>query len=110
VFAGLLPAPAPPAPGAHAIGPFAFGDPADVAGMLAKAGWTAIEIRGVEASAVVDRKAIADDGQPAFLGVPAPRLAEARAAVERNLAGFEVVDGRHRVPIAYFLVTATAAV
>jgi SAM-dependent methyltransferase len=108
-LAGLLPAPAPPAPCAHATGPFAFGDPTDVEGLLAAAGWGSIEVEGVETSTVVAREVIAEDGQAAFLGVPASRLGEASAAIDRHLAGFDVVDGRFRVPIAYFYVTASAA-
>lgn len=107
-LAGLVPN-REPAPGTHATGPFALSDRTEVAALLGAAGWGTVSIEGVEATAAVPRAAIADEGQPAFLGVPADRLGEARDAVERLLGGFDVVDGGYRVPIAYLVVTASAS-
>jgi len=107
-LAGLVPG-RETAPGAHVTGPFALSDPDEVAALLGATGWGPASIEAVEATATVPREAIADEGQPAFLGVPTDRLGEARDAVERLLEGFEVVDGNYRVPIAYFVVSAAAA-
>jgi SAM-dependent methyltransferase len=102
----LLPAPAPPAPGHHATGPFAFGELGEAERLLDAAGWEEVEVAAIASSAVVTRAAIADDGQAAFMGVDADRLDEARDALDAHLAPFERPDGRLEVPIAFFVVTA----
>ncbi len=103
---GLVAPPPPPAPGAHATGPFAFADPDDVRSLLAAAGWSSIDVVARSDTVTVERDAIADAGQPTFLGVPEDRLEEAWAAVDAHLAAFAVSASMVHVPIAYFLVTA----
>jgi SAM-dependent methyltransferase len=105
---GLLPEQVPPAPGAHSTGPFAFADPTDVKGILEASGWSDVRIDEHRSTAVVDRVAIADEGQPAFMGVAPEDLDEAHAAIDRHVSRFELPDGRLDVPIAYYVVSAVA--
>ena len=105
---GLVAPPPPPPRGAHPTGPFALGDPADVRSLLARAGWSAVGVEARSGTATVARDAIADEGQPRFLGVAEDRLDEARAAVDAHLARFADPAGGYTVPIAYLVVTATA--
>lgn len=103
---GIVPAPPPPAPGAHPTGPFALSDPDDIRSLLVEAGWSSIDVAARSGTVTVERDAIADDGQLAFLGVPEAHRDEARVAVDAHLAAFADGAGRYTVPIAYFLVTA----
>jgi SAM-dependent methyltransferase len=105
----LLPTPVPPAPGTHVTGPFAFSDPVEVTGILEGAGWTDVRIDAHRGSVVVDRRAIADHGQPAFMGVADARLDEAIAAIDQHASRFERPDGRLEVPVAFFVVGARAS-
>lgn len=105
---GLLPPPAPVAPGRHATGPFALGAPGEAASLLERAGWERVAVEAVTTTAVVSRAAIADDAQAAFMGVPPERLDEARAAVDAHVAAFERPDGRLEVPIAFYVVSSRA--
>ena len=104
----LLPPPDPPAPGRHVAGPFALGPPGEAESLLEAAGWHEVTVEAISSRAVVSRKAIADDGQAAFMGVAAERLDEAREAMDAQLAPFELPDGRLDVPIAFYVVTAHA--
>ena len=105
-LAGLLPAPAPARALRTRDRPVRLRGPGRREGLLAAAGWGSIEVEGVETRPSSPERSSPSDGQPAFLGVPASRLGEASAAIDRHLAGFDVVDGRFRVPIAYFYVSA----
>ncbi len=105
-LAGLAPPPPPPAPGKSPTGPFSLSNPERVREILAGAGWTSIVRHPYELVATVDRDAVIDDGQLAFLGVPAEALGEARRAVEEQLRPLETTDGRIRAPLAVQIFTA----
>jgi SAM-dependent methyltransferase len=105
----LLPKAAPPAPGAHVTGPFAFCDPTDVTAILEGAGWSDVSVDAHDGTVVVDREAIAEHGQPAFMGVAEANLAEATEAIDRHASKFERPDGRLEVPVAFFVVSARAS-
>jgi hypothetical protein len=76
--------------------------------VLVAAGFSDVAVEPHTGSATVARDAIADQGQPAYFGVPEDRLADAEAAIDANLAPFAEGDGRYRVPLAFFVVTARA--
>ena len=76
--------------------------------VLGAAGWSDVVVEPHAGTASVGRDAIADAGQPAYLGVPEDRLADAEAAIDANLAPFADGDGGYVVPLAFFVVTARA--
>jgi SAM-dependent methyltransferase len=105
---GLAPAPAPPLPGRHATGPFAFADTAEVRGLLADAGWAHVRAEEVAQEVRLDVTVLVDDEWLLVNGVPAERLGDAHDVVATHLKGFEVAPGVVEVPIAYAIVEATA--
>jgi SAM-dependent methyltransferase len=105
---GFVAPPAPPAPGKHATGPFAFSDVTETDSLLTDAGWTDVTSVTHHGRATVDRRAIADEGQAAFMGVPEDRLTEAASAIDAHLAPFRSDGGRYDVPISWRTVTASA--
>ena len=96
----------PRAPDAVPPGPFSLSDPVRTDQLLGAAGWADLHCAPYDVIVSVTRDALVDDDQPAFMGVPEDRLAEARAAVDRHLAAFDQGDGRYRVPLAYQVFTA----
>lgn len=96
----------PRAPDAVPPGPFSLSDPVRTDQLLGAAGWADLHCAPYDVIVSVTRDALVDDDQPAFMGVPEERLAEARAAVDRHLAAFDQGDGRYRVPLAYQVFTA----
>ncbi len=107
-FGPILPDPVPPAPGTSPTGPFAFADATFVTSVLTDAGWRDVAVTGHEGIHVVDRRAILDEGMPAYFGVDADQLDEAHAALDRHAARFARADGLLEVPFAIHVVTATA--
>jgi SAM-dependent methyltransferase len=101
----LIPS-APSAPGAVPAGPFSLSDAARTNQLLGAAGWADVDCAPYDVIVSVTRDALVDDDQPAFMGVPEDRLAEAHAAVTRHLAAFDQGDGRYRIPLAYQVFTA----
>jgi len=97
----------PPPPGGVVVGPFSFGDVQMTGGLLRSAGWVDVDSVPYEVSVTVGRDALVDDGQPAFMGVPEEKLAEARVALQEHLAKFDEGGGRYRVPLAYQIFTAS---
>jgi SAM-dependent methyltransferase len=101
------PPPPEPGPGKNATGPFTLGDPEYTAGVLAAAGWTSIERTPCRQTVTVERGALDyDAAYLRFLGVAEDRLAEARAAGERQLAPLRRPDGRYDAPLAFQVFTA----
>jgi len=103
------PVPAP-GPGKNATGPFTLADPQYTTGVLAAAGWTAIDRTPYYQNVIVEREVIAyGDDYLRFLGVGEDRLAEAHAAGERHLASLQRPDGRYDAPLAFQVFTARSA-
>jgi SAM-dependent methyltransferase len=103
----FTPPPPGPGPGKNATGPFTLADPEYTAGILASAGWSAIERAPYRQTITVDPEVLVD-GDPylRFLGVPQESLAEARAACEGYLAPLRRSDGRYDAPLAFQVFTA----
>jgi SAM-dependent methyltransferase len=100
--------PAPsPEPGKNATGPFALADPDYTTGILANAGWSAIERTPYRRTVPVDPDVLLDDdAYLRFLGVADDRVADARAACEKHLAPLRRSDGRYDAPLAFQVFTA----
>jgi SAM-dependent methyltransferase len=98
--------PPPPAVGKSPTGPFSLADPDHTTGILATAGWSAIERTAHERTATVDADAIVDDGQLTFLGVSDHDFDVARTAVNDHLADLQRDDGRYNAPLAFQVFTA----
>lgn len=107
-LAGYVPAPPPPPPGRSRTGPFSLGDPGRVTEILASAGWTGVEHEPNDLVVTVDREAIVNDGQLAFLGVPEASFEAARRAVNDHLEPLIAGDGRIQAPLSFQIFTATA--
>jgi SAM-dependent methyltransferase len=107
-LAGFAVAPPPPAPGKSPTGPFSLSDPERVREILAGAGWKSTVRNPFELVAIVDRDAIVNDGQLAFLGVPEDCFDDARRAVEEQLAPLQTPEGRIRAPLSVQIFTAQA--
>ena len=105
-LAPFVPPPPPLGPGTSPTGPFVLGDADRTVGILRSAGWDAVHCEPYQTTAIVDADAICDEGQPAFLGVPEDRVAQAQAAARAHLAPLEAPHGRYRAPLAFFIVTA----
>jgi SAM-dependent methyltransferase len=96
-----------PGPGKNATGPFTLGDPQYATGVLAAAGWTAIEWTPYRQTVPVEREVLEhDEAYLRFLGVPEDHLADAHAAGERHLASLRRDDGRYDAPLAFQVFTA----
>ncbi len=108
-LAPFVPPPQPPAPGKSPTGPFTFGDPERVCGILSSAGWVGIERTAHELVVTVDRDAIVDDEQLRFLGVPEESIDPARQAVDDRLDPLRAGDGRIAAPLAFQIFTASVA-
>ncbi len=78
------------------------------AGTLTEAGWADVAADKVAADAIVEHDAIADPGQPAFLGVPEERVDEANALLDAHLAPYRREDGRYELPVNFLVVSARA--
>ena len=107
-IAGYVPTPAPPAPGKSPTGPFSLSDPDRATAILTASGWSDVSHRPYEILVALDREAIVDDGQLAFLGVPDASSDKARLAVEEHLAPLQGADGQIQTQLAFQIFTATA--
>jgi hypothetical protein len=107
-LAGYAPPPPPPAPGKSPTGPFSLSDPARAIDILASSGWKGVEVDPHEVAVSVDRDAIVDDAQLAFLGVPVGSFQEAHRSVEQHLERLTGSDGRIRAQLSFQIVTAAA--
>jgi len=100
------PAP-PPTPGKNTIGPFTLADPEHTTGLLAAAGWSAVERYPYRQTAPVAPEVLLDDdAYLGYLGVPDDRLVEARSVCEDHLAPLLRSDGRYDAPLAFQVFTA----
>lgn len=106
VLAPFVAAPAPPAPGKSATGPFALGDPDHVRQILGEARFTAIRVDLHAHDVDVPESAVVDDAQLAFMGVGADAMDDARKAVASKMERFATGDGMRRFPLAFQIVTA----
>ena len=96
-----------PGPGKNVTGPFTLADPDYTTGVLAAAGWSAIERTPYRQTLTVEPEVLVDDdAYLRYLGVGDDRLAEARAACEQHLAPLRRRDGRYDVPLAFQVFTA----
>ncbi len=100
--------PAPrPGPGKNATGPFTLADPDYTSGILAAAGWSAVERTPYRKTVTVEPEVLVDaDSYLRFLGIADDQLAEARAACEAHLAPLRRTDGRYDAPLAFQVFTA----
>jgi SAM-dependent methyltransferase len=106
VLAHYLAPALPPPPGKSATGPFSMGDPDRVGDILRAAGWGDIERTAHERTEVVGRDAIVGGDEVTFAGVAEADMADARAAIRRHLARFELDDGRLELPLAFQIFAA----
>jgi SAM-dependent methyltransferase len=102
----LLTPPAPPAPGKHVTGPFAFSDGAETEAILGAAGWADVCTVLIERTVTLDRDVIADASQVRMMGLAPELLDEASAATDAYFAPLTGDDGRLVVQVAYRIVTA----
>jgi len=107
-LAGIAPPPPPPAPGKSPTGPFALGDHVRTQNLLASAGFANVRRRAHDLVADLPHDAVVDDAQLTFMGVPADKLAAARATVNDHLARFRSGPGRAKFPLAFQVFQATA--
>ena len=98
--------PSAPAPGKSPTGPFAFGDPERVRGILSGAGFGQVRIDLRTHEVDVPESAVIDDAQLRFLGVTADHMGAARDAVNSQMARFATAEGTRRFPLAFQIVTA----
>jgi SAM-dependent methyltransferase len=103
---GIVPPPPSPSPGKSATGPFAFGDPQHVRGILAAAGFVNVDIENRELTIEVPLDALVDDAQLINNGVTPENMDTARAAVDRHMAAFRLASDLYRFPLSVQLVTA----
>jgi SAM-dependent methyltransferase len=98
-----------PGPGAgkNATGPFTLAGPEYTGSILTAAGWSDIGHIPYRRTVTVEPQVLVDDdAYLRYLGVPAERLAEARAACEGHLAPLLRSDGRYDAPLAFQVFTA----
>jgi len=108
VLAGVLPPPAPPAPGKSPTHPFSLCDAQRTAAILRASGWREVSSSSHELVVAVEREAIVDEEALGFFGVPADSLEAASQAIERQLAPLTREDGRIDAPLAFQVFTASA--
>jgi len=108
ILAEYLPPPPPVAPGKSATGPFSLQDPDRVRAILDSAGWHGIERAAYDVVVSVDREAIVDDPQLAFLGVPDAAFEQARRSVDEHLDRLRGEGGRLDAPLSFQVFTGTA--
>src|SRR5487761_1952207 len=96
----FLPAPRPVVPGTSPTGPFALADAARTTDLLAATGWAEIRHAPYDMPTTIERDAIVDDDQLAFLGVPSDQRADAMAAVTTHLDTFKTGTGEYGVTLA----------
>jgi SAM-dependent methyltransferase len=105
-LAGIAPLPPQPAEGKSPTGPFALADPDYVTGILSQAGFAGVAVAAHEMTTDVPEDSVLDDAQLVFMGVPADRMEQARAAADRHFDQFRADSGLCRFPLAYQIVTA----
>lgn len=103
---GVVPPPAPPAPGKSPTGPFAFAEPDYVLGILSAAGFVGAAIANHNLIIEAPLDAIFDDAQLVNNGVTPDLMDVARAAVLRHMTAFRLPSGLYRFPLAVQVVTA----
>ena len=107
VVAPFASPPPPPAPGKNPTGPFALGDPDRVNAILTEAGFAHIERGAHRLDVDVPESSVVDDAQLRFMGVAEDAMPDARAAVAKLLARFDIGVGQRRFPLAFQIFTAS---
>jgi SAM-dependent methyltransferase len=97
---------ASPIPDAPMVGPFAFGHPGRVTGILEQAGFSDVNCTQHDLVVEAPPDAVADEEQLVVSGVGAESVDDARAALARHLRKFGDPPGMLRLPLAFHLVTA----
>jgi SAM-dependent methyltransferase len=97
----FVPPPKLPAPGKSPVGPFSLGDDEYARDILGGAGFSGVEGEEVNLTVRAPASAVVDRSLFGFMGVPAERMEEADAAIDRHLARFAVGDGEYEYPLAF---------
>jgi SAM-dependent methyltransferase len=97
----FVPPPKLPAPGKSPVGPFSLGDDEYARDILGGAGFSDVSSEAVEITVRAPASAVVDRSLFGFMGVPAGRLKEAGAAIDRHVARFAVGDGEYEYPLAF---------
>jgi SAM-dependent methyltransferase len=105
----FVPPPKLPAPGKSPVGPFSLGDDEYARDILGGAGFSGVESEEVNLTVRAPASAIVDRSLFGFMGVPAERMEEAGAAIDRHLARFAVGDGEYEYPVAFRVYEAVNA-
>ena len=98
--------PGPPSAGPPPPGPFAFGEPAYVRGILHGSGFRDISRKARTIITRIPYDAVADDSVVRTWGVPPERHDAALEAVAQNMEQFAQPDGLYRVPLKVQIFTA----
>jgi SAM-dependent methyltransferase len=97
----FVPPPKLPAPGKSPVGPFSLGDDEYARDIVGGAGFSGVESEEVNLTVRAPASAVVDRSLFGFMGVPAERMEEADAAIDRHLARFAVGDGEYEYPLAF---------
>jgi SAM-dependent methyltransferase len=108
VFAPFVPPPPPTPHGGPPPGPFAFGDPAYVEGILTKAGFGAVGVQPLSLAVDLDEDSIFDRETVEALPVDAAKKDEAWEALLKFKQSLLGDDGKLHITIAPQIVTASA--
>ena len=109
LLARYLPAPPALAAGKSPTGPFALADATRVAHLLGSAGWSDVEPSAYVRTEIVKKEAIFDADQFDRAGLSDADEADARRAVEQQLAPFDRGDGEFEIPLAFWVFAARRA-
>jgi len=97
-LAAFAPPPVTVAP--PSTGPFAFGDPALVTGILAASGWAQIRRIAYAITQVVERAALVDDTN-ALASIAESQRPRAAQALQEQLSRFDKGNGHFEIPLAF---------
>jgi len=98
--------PPPLAPGKSPTGPFAFGNPRRVRGILHDAGFTAVTRSPHLIHVRLPADTLIDDAQLDVMGVAPEKRPEALEALRKHMEALTLPDGRCRFPLAFQVFTA----
>jgi len=87
-------------------GPFAFGDPRRVTGLLERAGFVDVSCSPCDLVVEAPADAVGDEDQLVVAGVATEALEDARRAMDRHIRRFGDPGGTLHLPLAFHVVTA----
>jgi len=87
------------------VGPFAFGDPGRVIGLVEQAGFVAVRSSPRDLVVEAPADAVGDEEQLVVAGVTPESIDDARRALERHVRRFGDPQGALRIPLAFQVVT-----